>query len=115
MLQDRPAMTRSEMAILDGVKLDKEARIVFDWLLNVRARSTSSEDQVFIFRDLSRLNKLIRRDKRGEVKAIGMSDLLKVHRTQIRALADSCLITYRKGRWPGKWFTVNLDGGAGRP
>lgn len=112
MLQDRPTTAHSAAAILDGVKLDKEVRIVFDWLLDVRARSTGSEDQVFIFRDLSLLNKLIRRDKRGEVKAVGMSDLLRVHRNQIRALHSQSLITYRKGRWPGKWFKLNLDAGS---
>ena len=111
MLQDRPVTTRSETATLEGVKLDKEARLVFDWLVDVQARSTTSEDQIFIFRDLSRLNKLIKRDKRGEIKAVGMSDLLKVHCNQVRTLQDSRLITFRKGRWPGKWFTLNLEGG----
>lgn len=110
MLRDRPTTTHSLAAIAEEAKLDEEARAVFDWLVDVCTRSTNTEEQVFIFRDLSVVNKLIRRDKRGEVKAVGMSDLLKVHCKQIRALQESHLIKYRKGPWPGKWFTVNLEG-----
>lgn len=110
MLQDRPTSTDSMAATLDEAKLDDEARAVFNWLVDVCARSTSTDDQIFIFRDLSVVNKLFKRDKRGEVKAIGMSDILRVHGNQIRDIHESYLIKYRKGRWPGKWFTVNLEG-----
>ncbi|MBA2451748.1 MAG: hypothetical protein H0V47_01150 [Chloroflexia bacterium] len=108
MLQDRPAKTRSEPAAMEGTKLDEEARAVLTWLLDVCARSTSSEEQVFIFRDYSRLKKALRRDNRGEVKAVGMSDLLRVHTEPMNALRSHNFIQLRKGRWPGKWFTVNF-------
>lgn len=111
MLQDRPAKTRSEPTILEDAKLDEEARAVLTWLLNVCARSTSSEEQVFIFRDHSRLKKVFKRDKHGEVKAVGMSDLLRVHTKQIRDLQINRFIQFRKGRWPGRWFAVNFEGG----
>lgn len=111
MLQDRPAQTRTKPAIPEDTNLDEEARAVLTWLLNVCARSTTPEEQVFIFRDHSRLKKFFKRDKRGEVKAMGMSDLVKVHTKQIRDLQINRFIQFRKGRWPGKWFTVNFQGG----
>jgi hypothetical protein len=96
---------------MEDAKLDDEARAVLTWLLNVCARSTSAEGQVFIFRDYSRFKRAFKRDKRGEVKAVGMSDLLKVHTKQIRDLHKNRYIQFRKGRWPGKWFTVNFETG----
>ncbi len=107
MLQERPATTRSTPATSGNVKLDAEAQAVWDWLIDVCTRSSSGESQVFIFRDSSLINKLFRRHKAGEVKAVAMSDLVHVHRNQIRALQNNHLITPCKGRWPGKWFTVN--------
>lgn len=109
MLQDRPAKTRTEPAVLEDSKLDDEARAILTWLLNVCAHSTSEEAQVFIYRDYSRLKKAFKRDKRGEVKAVGMSDLLKVHTQPMRDLQVNRFIQFRKGRWPGKWFTVNFE------
>lgn len=106
MLQDRPTATDTTTGVLDDPSLDKETRAILDWLKDVCSRSTTPEEQLFIFRDLSWLNKIIRRDRRGEIKAVRMSDLTRVHNRHIRALHESRLIQFRKGRWPGKWFTV---------
>jgi hypothetical protein len=90
-------------------ELDAKSNAVLEWLLDVCSRSERSQDQVFIWRDLSRFVKPFRRDRRGEIKAIGMSDLRQVHRDQYRELLKAGLLTPRKGHWPGRWFSVNFE------
>ena len=109
MLQDRPTTSGATDEVIAGTSLDPEHKALFEWLKDVDSRNTGPGDQIFIYRDLSWFMKLLKRDKRGEIKAVGMSDLVKTHNRNIRALRDAKLIHFRKGRWPGKWFTVGSN------
>lgn len=93
----------------EALRLDEDTAAVLTWLIGVCRRSEVAYDQVFIFRDLSRINKLWRSDKRGEIKAIHMSDLLRVHAHEFHTLQRMSLITLVAGHWPGKWFKVNPE------
>ena len=93
----------------DALRLDEDTAAVLTWLIGVCRRSEVAYDQVFIFRDMGKINKLFRSDKRGEIKAIHRSDLLRVHAREFQTLQRMSLITLVPGHWPGKWFKVNPD------
>lgn len=105
---DERTMNRGALAgTAAKAQLTDEAAAVFNWLVGVCQRSELNEDQVFIFRDMGRLTKVFRLDRRGEIKAIGMSDLCRVGAREFRLLKRLDLVTACKGHWPGVWFRVN--------
>jgi hypothetical protein len=107
-LQDERTLTSRALAgTAEKAQLTDEAAAVFNWLVGVCHRSELAEDQIFIFRDMGRLTKVFRFDRRGEIKAIGMTDLRRVGAREFKLLRRLDLVTVCKGHWPGVWFRVN--------